>query len=466
MARFARYGYHCCRYWGFAAVTPPIRIGAGAGFATDRIQPAVALAERGALDYLVFEALAERTLAAAHRRMQTGAGPGYNPLLKERFRAVLPACAEHGISVVTNMGGADPVSAVRETTALVDELGLDLTVCGVTGSDVSELIDACDQTTTAGTPVDMYRDRLIAATAYQGAGGIRTALTDGADIVLTGRVADVSLFVGPIQHELGWDVESTPDRLGQAVTLGHLLECAGQVTGGYFAAPDHPVKDLADLGFPIGTITADGRVKITKLSDTGGQVTPATVKEQLLYEIHDPARYVTPDGVLDLRSVAVDATGTDQVAVTGATVTGTPDTFRVNLGYHDGFTGCGTITYAGEGALTRAEQAGAIVRHRLQQRPEQYRELRVEYIGHDSAHGDHGQENTPYEVRLRVAGRTDEEAAAELIGREVSQLYTNGPRGGGGVRTTTEPVVGIASTLIPAALVRQQQAVVSGERTQ
>ena len=440
-----------------------LRIGAGAGFAADRIQPAVELATRGDLEYLVFEGLAERTLAAAHRRMQTDNGPGYNPLLEERFRAVLPACAENDVTVVTNMGAADPIGAVRATMALVDELDLDVTVRGVTGSDVSGLIDACDRTTTTGDPVESYREDLIAATAYQGATGITAALDAGADIVLTGRVADVSLFAGPIQHEFGWTVQSTPDRLGQALTLGHLLECAGQVTGGYFAAPDqHPVPDLATLGFPIGTITEDGRVEITKLPETGGQVTPATVKEQLLYEVHDPEQYVTPDGILDMSSVTVDPAGTDRVWVRGATVDGRPEKLRVNLSYHDGFTGTGMITYAGESAQTRAKRAGDIVRRRLKHRPQQYREIRVEYIGHDSAHGDHGQDNTPYEVRLRIAGRAANEHAASLIGREVLQLYTNGPRGGGGVQTATEPVIGIVSTLLPAEHVHEQRTLVSG----
>lgn len=432
-----------------------VRIGAGAGYAGDRIEPAVVLARRGNLDYLCFECLAERTLALARERLARGE-PGYDPRLRERMRRVLPECAERDTTVVTNMGAADPAGAARATVDVADELGLDVAVASVGGSDVRDRLDEVRPETDEGEPIDDYRDRVVAANAYLGVDGIVAAIDAGADVVVADRVADTSLFLGPLVAEFGWSTHPPADELGGGLVAAHLLECAGQVTGGYFADPGYKdVDGLADLGFPIGEVDADGSLVVTKAPDTGGQVTVRTCTEQLLYEIHDPSAYVTPDAVADFSGVDLEAVGEDRVRVTGAEARPRTDTLKVNVSYEDSVVGEGSIGYGGPGAVERADLAASIVRERLDTRGVDADELRVDRIGIDSLHGDigRGHAGTPYEVRLRVAARCRTEADARAVANEVETLYTNGPAGGGGVTTDVRREVGIVSTLIDRSLV-------------
>jgi hypothetical protein len=252
-------------------------------------------------------------------------------------------------------------------------------------------------------------------------------------------------------HAFGWSADDH-EAMGRGTLVGHLLECAGQVTGGYFADPglkDPP--DLARLGFPIGEVSRDGSVVVTKVPGSGGQVTPATVKEQLLYEILDPARYLQPDAVADFTEATVREIGFDRVEVRGGR--GHPPTgkLKVSIGTLEGHIGEGQISYAGPGAEARGRLALAIVAERLKLTGVDTSELRFDLIGVNALHGDAlagGRE--PYEVRVRVTGRTDSLAEAIRIGNEVETLYTNGPAGGGGVTKSTREVLGIVSALIPA----------------
>lgn len=428
----------------------PLRIGGGAGYAGDRIEPAIELSADPDLDYLCFECLGERTVALAQRR-RLADGIGYNPQLEDRFRAVLENCVENDVTIVTNMGAADPPGAVEKTAEIAAELGLDgLRIAGVTGSDVADRFDDLHAETFDGDPVEDYRDRTIAASVYLGVEPIVEALEGGADVVVTGRVADSSLFLAPMIHEFGWSFphEEPSERIGQGITAGHLLECAGQVTGGYFADPGRAdVEGLASLGFPIGEITADGDVTITKLPDTGGEVTTATCTEQLLYEVHDPAEYLVPDGVADFSGVTFAETEPDTVRVDGAVADRPPETLKVSLGYDAGYQGVGEMSYAGPNARERAELAGDVVRERLEIRGLEPTELRADVVGVDALHGEVGA-GDPYEARLRVAARCDDEATARGVAREVEALYTNGPAGGGGARMDVDRIVGIVSTLI------------------
>src|SRR5215208_1920385 len=297
-----------------------IRMGAGAGYAGDRIEPAVELAERGALDYLVFECLAERTIALAQQARMRDPGAGYDPLLAERMRAVLPLCRANGIKLVTNMGAASGLAAAEKTREVARSLAVTgLKVAAVTGDDVLEAVKAGDYRIeeTGGRVADLG-NRIVSANAYLGAEPIAEALAHGADVVITGRIGDPALYLGPIVHEFGWAMDDW-DALGRGTLVGHLLECAGQITGGYFADPGcKDVPGLARLGFPIGEVGEDGSVVITKVAGSGGQVTPATCKEQILYEIHDPAKYVTPDVIADFSRVTVEEIGPDRVRIQGA----------------------------------------------------------------------------------------------------------------------------------------------------
>jgi hypothetical protein len=428
-----------------------IRIGAGAGFSGDRIEPALELVEHGALDYLSFECLAERTIALAQMARRRDPQAGFDPLLADRMRAVLPAARARGVRIVTNMGAANPRGAARLVTAIARELGLvGLRTAAVMGDDVLDLVRGGDfpLTDRDGTSGDLG-DAIVSANVYLGAGGIVEALAGGADVVITGRVGDPALFLGPLIHEFGWAMDDW-ELLGRGTLIGHLLECAGQVTGGYFADPGvKDVPDLVRLGFPFADVTADGAATLGKVAGSGGRLSTATCKEQLLYEILDPGAYLQADVVADFRSVAFAELGEDRVAVSGGKGHPRPDTLKVSIGYEDGFSGEGQISYAGPGAVARGRLALDIVRGRLALTGVSVEELQLDLIGVDAMdRTGRPIDHEPREVRVRVAGRTSTRAAAERIGAEVEALYTNGPFGGGGAVTAVREVLAVASTLI------------------
>ena len=435
-----------------------IRLGAGSGFSGDRIEPAVELARDGALDYLVFECLAERTIAIAQLAKLENPDAGFDPLLERRMRAVLPHCAAQGVRIVTNMGAANPLAAARRVAAICKDLGLaNQRVAAVTGDDVLDILRAEDaDIIETRLRASQMQASLVSANAYLGARPIADALDQGATIVVTGRVADPALFLGPLLHEFSWRDDDWQN-LGRGVMAGHLLECAGQITGGYFADPG--VKDiagLARLGFPIGIVDETGLIEITKLQGSGGSVTTATCKEQLLYEIGDPAAYMQPDVIADFSNVRVSEFERDRVVLSGASGKPAPPTLKCSVGYRDGFIGEGQMSYAGPGAFSRAKLAGEIVRERLGIVGVVTSELRIDIIGADSLHGAATPQTNsePYEARLRVVGRTDTAAMAQLIGEEVESLYTNGPAGGGGAWKGVKPVVAIASAYVAREKVR------------
>jgi hypothetical protein len=437
-----------------------IRIGSGAGYSGDRIEPAVELAEKGDVQYLVFECLGERTVALAQQARMKNPDGGYDPLLEERIRAVLPTCAARGIKIVTNMGAANPVAAARKTAEIASSLGLpSLKIAAIIGDDV---LDACKERDLPimefdGT-IKQLGNRLLSANAYLGAEPIAEALTGGADIVITGRASDPALFLATMIHAFGWPMDDW-NLLGQGTVAGHLLECAGQITGGYFADPGYKdVPDLARLGFPIGEVGEDGSLVITKVAGSGGAVTAQTCKEQLLYEVHDPTRYLQPDVTADFSKVRVEEIARDRVRVGGGRGTERPATLKVSVGYVDSYIGEGQISYAGPGSLARGRLALEIVRERLKLTGVAASELRFDLIGVDALHGANlaARASEPYEVRVRVAGRTENLREAVRIGNEVETLYTNGPAAGGGVFKSARDVVAVASVLLPRELARPQ----------
>ena len=437
-----------------------IRIGSWAGYSGDRIEPALELAEKGDIDYLVFECLGERTVALAQQARMKNPEAGFDPLLEERMRAVLPLCAAKGIKVVTNMGAANPEAAAKKTAEIARSLGLpSLKIAAVVGDDV---LDACK----AGDfpilefdgSIKKLGNRLISANAYLGAEPMAAALARGADVVVTGRASDPALFLAPMIHAFGWAMDDW-NLLGQGTVAGHLLECAGQITGGYFADPGYKdIPDLARLGFPIGEVGEDGSLIVTKVAGSGGAVTAQTCREQLLYEVHDPMKYFQPDVVADFSQVTVEEIAKDRVRVGGGRGSKRTDTLKVSVGYVDSFIGEGQISYAGPGALARGRLALDIVRERLKLTSVAASELRFDLIGVDSLHGPlvSAHANEPYEVRIRVAGRTESLREAVRIGNEVETLYTNGPAGGGGAWKSARDVVAVASVLLPRELARTQ----------
>ena len=414
------------------------------------------LAQAGRLDYLAFECLAERTIALAQTERLSDPNAGFDPLLSSRMEAVLPACAAQGVKIITNMGAANPVGAARKVVEVARRLGLSgLKVAAVSGDDVLEVVrrENCALLERPGRVSDLG-DSIISANAYLGADPIVRALGQGADVVITGRVGDPALFLAPMIHEFGWG-ETDWDLLASGTVVGHLLECAGQLTGGYFADPGFKdVPGLARLGFPIAEVGPDGAATFSKVEGSGGAITLATCKEQLLYEILDPSAYRQADVTSDFSAVRVDQIGKDRVAVAGARGLPRPDTLKVSIGYRDGYIGEGQISYAGPGAVGRGELALAIVRERLALIGSAAKDLRFEMIGvnalNPAVSPDMGQ---AAEVRVRVAGRAATAREAERIGGEVESLYTNGPAGGGGAWKSARPVTAIVSALIPRELV-------------
>jgi hypothetical protein len=436
-----------------------VRIGTGAGYSGDRIEPAVELVEHAGLDYLVFECLGERTIALAQAEKLKHPGLGYDPFLLERMEAVLERCARRGVKIITNMGAANPEAAARATAGLARRLGLDaLKVAYVSGDDLHAALLA------RGLPIDgeplvIPEGNILSANAYLGAGPIVEALREGADVVITGRVGDPSMFLAPLVHEFSWSFEDW-ERLGQGTLVGHLLECAGQITGGFFADPGRKnVECLARLGFPFAEVNSDGAAVICKVAGSGGCITLATCKEQLLYEVHDPAAYFQPDVVADFSAVRMRQEGKDRIAVTGGR--GRPRTgkLKVSVGYRDGFVGEGQISYGGPGARERGELAIRIVRERLKLHGLTPDEMRSDLIGMTALGVDRlgrgpGPLADPPEVRVRIAGRVRTQREAQRIGEEVENLYTNGPAGGGGAWKSAREIVAIASCLVPADAVR------------
>ena len=432
----------------------PLLIGCAAGFSgdrTDAAEPVVrSLIARGGPAFLVFETLAERTLALAQLRRRSHPAGGYEPQLDAMLRPVLAACLKHNIRIVGNFGAANPEGAAMHVAALAKELGLrPPRIAIISGDDLSGPEHRALLEEQLGSAFEQAR--VVCANAYIGAEALTDALDVGADIVVAGRIADPTLAVAPARAHFGWAHDDW-ERIGRATMAGHLLECGAQVTGGYFADPGFKeVPDLASVGFPIARLSADGNCVIGKADGTGGAVTLQTVKEQLLYEVHDPASYMTPDVVADLSEAEVRTVGADQVALTGIRGHRRPDSLKVNVFHEGGWLAEAEISYAGAGAERRARLAADILRRRLDGFA-----LRVDLIGVVSVFADDAGrllQSTPVgegrDVRLRIASAQADLDQAERLGREATALYTCGPAGGGGVRTSVRARLNTLSCFVP-----------------
>ena len=437
------------------ADTRLLRIGSAAGFSGDRTDAALPVVESliasGGPSVLIFETLAERTLALAQLARRADPEAGYEPLLAELLGPVLAQCLAHGVRIVSNFGAAHPHAAARRIAALARELGLAAPrIAVVSGDDVSGPEHRAALDALLGEAIG-GRD-IVSANAYLGAEAIAGALQAGAQIVVCGRVADPSLVVGPAMAHYGWAADDW-DRLARATMAGHLLECGAQVTGGYYADPG--VKDvpgLARLGYPIAEIDPDGHCTLGKPAGSGGLIDGHTVKEQLLYELHDPAAYLTPDVVADITRARVIDLGGDRVRLEGVRGHPRTGTLKVNVCLATGWLAEGEISYAGARAEGRARLAAGVLRERLAG----LGPLRADLIGVTSVFADDAgrwlDATAPgdgRDVRLRVALRHDDRAGAERLVREVTALYTCGPAGGGGVRTSLRPTLGTLSCLLP-----------------
>jgi Acyclic terpene utilisation family protein AtuA len=427
-----------------------VRIGTGAGFAADRLEPAVDLARRGELDVLVLECLGERTVAFAHRDRMADPARGYNAHLERRMKALLEPCQLAGSAIITNMGAANPRAAAERTIGIARALGLKgLKIACIEGDDVTDSVSrATPLMDEPGTLADIDMP-IVGMNAYLGADAILPALEARADVIIGGRLADPSMFVAPLVHRFDWSLDHTT-QLGAGTLVGHLMECGMQVTGGYFADPGiKEVPDLARCGYPIAEVADDGSAVITKLSGTGGRVSPATVKEQLLYEVHDPSRYVTPDVTADFSRVRIDAVGTNRVRVDGATGDKRPTNLKVTVGFNAGFLAEAGVSYAGAGAQDRGWLAAEIVNERLRHVHGYDGAVRTDLIGTSSLFATAIKTTSKTEdVRLNVVLRSRSREIAETMLWEVESLLCCGPAGGAGFRGSILPSVMTKSVLI------------------
>ncbi|MBX3611523.1 MAG: DUF1446 domain-containing protein [Hydrogenophaga sp.] len=443
-----------------------IRIGAGLGFYGDAWEPIAASIERGGVQFIASDHLAELTLAILQKDRQRDALLGYARDVVPLLLRLWPLMQRHGVRFVCNAGGLNPRGAATAVTAALAAKGLKARVAVVSGDDVLPRL----QDAGAGFPhlftgasADAVRERLVFANAYLGAAPIARALDEGADIVITGRVADAALFLGPIAHAHGWRIEGASegaelDRLAQGLTVGHLLECSGQGSGGNFGAQGmwQSIPDLAHIGYPIAEVWADGSALITKAPGTGGRVNFDTVRQQLLYEVHNPHAYRSPDVVLDMGGIRLDDEGQDRVRLTGARGSAPGDQLKVVAGFRDGYKAEVTWGFSWPDAWDKSQQAQATIRTLLREKRIPHDELYVEYPGLNSAHGPLAPLPAPdalnqlNEVWTRLVLRTPDKAAADGFGRLFPWMGLSGPAytcGFTGLHNVSE-LLGIWPTLV------------------
>ena len=434
-----------------------VRVGNGCGFWGDSIDAPVLLARDGRLDYLTLEYLAELTMSILAVQMQRDPEAGFATDFVRVMEGLTDVLASQpGLKVITNAGGMNPRRCAKQVRAILDKAGLgDRRIGVVSGDDLMPQLDVPMRRhelahLDSGETLASVRSRVVSANAYLGSQPIVAALRQGASVVITGRVADASLTVAPAVFEHGWAWDDW-DRLAGAAVAGHLIECGAQATGGLWC--NWQDTDLADVGYPVADIAADGSFTITRAGGTGGAVNRETVSEQLLYEVGDPAAYITPDVVADFTSVRLDETAADVVSVTAARGKPAPERLKVSIAYRDGFTASGTLLIAGPGAADKARRCGEIIRARLRRAGQEPEQFHVECLGAgDSLPGVLPRLDAP-EVMLRVSVHDSRKDVVERFARELAPLVTSGPPGVGGY-TSGRPTVREVFAYWPALIDR------------
>jgi hypothetical protein len=432
----------------------------------DSVQPAIDMVERGEIDYLCCDHLAELTMSILSKQRAKNPAYGYTRDVIDLLRGCLPTALAKGVRIVTNAGGANPRACADRIAELVKELGLtNVRIAVVTGDDIMGSIDALMAdgapfvNLDTDAPLSTVRDKLTHAAVYTGADGIVEALGQGADIVVCGRVTDIALYLGPLIHEFGWATDDWP-RLGMATAAAHAIECGGQATGGLYAGGWSDVTGLETLGYPIAEVAEDGTAVITKTPGSGGRVDVGTVSEQMVYEIHDPANYLTADVTADFSGITLEQVGPDRVRIAGATGRERPATLKVNMGYRGGFIGEAVFTYTWPDAYAKAQRGLEFLRNRLDRAGFACEDDIVEYIGHNSMWG--GRVPPPDdpdlgEIVVRYAARCADAEQARKVFTECVPLYNNGPAGvaGVGTRPPLKELFAIWPCLIPRELITQ-----------
>src|SRR6266478_5243466 len=442
-----------------------VRIAGGLGFYGDSWQPIKASIERGNVQYVASDHLAELTLAILQKDRQRDPNLGYTRDFAPMLLDLLPIAIPRGVKFILNAGGLNPLAAREVLLSTLKKFGIKLKVGIVLGDSALERINELRAAGVSlahmdtGQPISAVRDRLLFASAYLGARPLVEALDAGADIVLTGRVADAALFLAPVMHELRWRWDDW-DKLAQGIVVGHLLECSGQATGGNFGGNWRSIPNLAHIGYPIAQVWENGEAVITKAPGTGGRVNFDTLREQLLYEVHDPRHYLTPDVDVDMTTLRMEEIGPDEVRVTGATGRPAPEMLKIVAGYEDGVMGQAMMGYAWPDALAKARAAAQIIQQQMVEVGLKAEKTVIEYMGYNSIHGplaDPMRAGDLNEVYLRIAVRCTDKKEAAKLGRLFPPLALSGPPFIGGAGGMIEPrgLLGIWPALVPRSIIEE-----------
>lgn len=447
-----------------------LRLGAGSGFWGDAQDPAVELLEKGELDYLCFDYLAELTMALLQRQKMKSPDAGYIPDAVQCMSTLLPKARERGTRLISNGGGVNIRAAAQRIVEDARKNGsAGARIALVEGDDLLDKLDLLAAGKVPLTNLDTgdedfsaIRSRVVSANVYTDSSGIVESLEGGADVVITGRVSDNALYVGPMVHEFGWRRDAAhADLLAASVTVGHILECAAGCTGG-MSSRFAEMPRMGHVGFPIAEFRRDGSADITKLPGTGGRVDPFTIKEHLVYEISDPRNYLMPDAVADFTSLRLEAVGEDRVRVSGVKGKPAPDLVKLVVGYQDGWIGETMAFFPWPNAYDRACKARETMLERFERMGLAAEQIQFDFIGLNMLHGPAAPApqrelaNQMNEVGLRCAVRTKTREEADKVRRAGTHLWIMGPGGTSfGTPMKARPIVALWPTLIPREFVRQ-----------
>ena len=450
-----------------------IRIANGQGFWGDWLEAPIQLVERGPIDYLTLDYLAEITMSIMQKQKSRDPNAGYARDFLSVVNRILPKCLDRNIKIVANAGGVNPQACVAGMADVIKKLGLSgkVKIGVVTGDDIMDRIDdfiARDidlKNMETGEPILTIRDRVQSANVYFGAAAIADALDQGARIVVTGRCTDTGLTLGPMTHEFKWRLDDW-DKIAAGTVAGHIIECGAQTTGGNSQVDWQSIPDFWDIGYPIVEACEDGTFIVTKHEGTGGRVSVATVTEQLMYEMGDPKSYITPDGIADFTTIKLEQAGENRVYVSGIKGGPATDQYKVSISFSAGFKAAGGLIYAWPDAYAKAKAADAMLRRRLENLELKFDEILSQIIGVNATHEGLGGEPSAdlAEAMLRVGVRAKDRAPVERFTMEIAPLALAGPptvTGFGGGRPKVEEVVAYWPALIPKSAVAPRVEVIT-----
>lgn len=448
-----------------------VRVASGQGFWGDSLEAPRQQVEGGDVDYLMLDYLAEVTMSILQKQKERDPKMGYARDFVGAIDSVLSAVASKGVKVIANAGGVNPPACAEAIVALAKERGFagKVKVAVVTGDDLldrlGDLIDAGNPLTNmdTGEPLSTIRDRVMSANAYIGSEPIVEALRQGANIVITGRSTDTALTMAPLRYEFGWTATDY-DRLAAGIVAGHILECGAQSSGGNCLIDWQTIPDLANVGYPIAEARADGSFVVTKHPNTGGRVSVPGVTEQLVYEMGDPHRYITPDVIADFATIQLAQDGENRVKVSGVKGAAPTETLKVSIAYRAGYKAVGTLVYSWPDALAKARLADKVLRERLDSLDLKFDKILTEFVGVSATHGALAARSAEElcdipEVQLRIGVRGEDRKAVERFTREIAPLVLNGPpsvTGFAGGRPKVEEIVAYWPALIDKRVIKTE----------